>query len=107
MDDYELQFCTMAAVNGLNEVALLTAFCQGLNPEVCMNMANFDDEVEIENCIPYSIFVSQRLTACSPVLLAQLATAPPQAQSSVLPPAPSMDLDHLTKAEHQCCLSQK
>ncbi|CAM4428519.1 unnamed protein product [Leuciscus chuanchicus] len=98
---YALQFHTLAATNGWNEAALLTAFCQGLNTDVRQLMVVHDDAIGIENFIQKAIRVSQCLTACS---LQNAAAYPPPSAPSVALPAPEpmqVDSYHLTHVERQ------
>lgn len=48
---YALRFRTLAAASGWNEMALITAFRQGLNPQVKQLMVVYDDSVGLENLI--------------------------------------------------------
>ncbi len=48
-DEYTLQFCTLAATSGWNEVALLSACRQALEPRIRAQMAIFDDSVGLES----------------------------------------------------------
>ncbi|KAL0147875.1 hypothetical protein M9458_056834 [Cirrhinus mrigala] len=43
VNDYTLHFRTLAAASGWNETALLGAYRQGLNPDICAAMALYDD----------------------------------------------------------------
>lgn len=45
---YALHFCTLSASSRLNEIALLTAFRQGLNSEIQHLMVIFDDVIGLE-----------------------------------------------------------
>ncbi len=65
-DDYTLQFCTLAASSGWNEAALLAAYRQGLDPQIRVMMATYDDTVGLENFMQKAVKISQRLTACQP-----------------------------------------
>ncbi|KAL0150837.1 hypothetical protein M9458_053856 [Cirrhinus mrigala] len=64
--DYTLHFRTLAAASGWNEVALLGAYRQGLNPEIRAAMALYDDAIGLETFLPRTTRVSQRLAACQP-----------------------------------------
>lgn len=59
VNDYAFQFHTLAAVNGWNETALITAFRQGLNSNICQQMAIYDDVIGLESFIQRSIRISQ------------------------------------------------
>ncbi|KAL0146490.1 hypothetical protein M9458_058121, partial [Cirrhinus mrigala] len=45
VQEYTIHFRTLAAASGWNEVALLSAYCQGLNPEIRATMALYDDTI--------------------------------------------------------------
>ncbi|KAI5611807.1 nephrocystin-4-like, partial [Silurus asotus] len=62
--DYSLRFRMLAASSGWNEAALLGTYRQGLNQELQMAMAPYDDTLGLEAFIQRSIRLSQRLTAC-------------------------------------------
>lgn len=53
--DYGLQFCTLAAGSGGNELALKDAFCQGLNTEVLTELACWDDQVTLYSFLDLAI----------------------------------------------------
>lgn len=46
VSDYTLQFCTLAPAGGWNESALFTAYRQGLDSQICTQMAIYDDNGE-------------------------------------------------------------
>ncbi|KAL0161850.1 hypothetical protein M9458_041246 [Cirrhinus mrigala] len=46
---YTLHFRTLAAASGWNETALLGAYKQGLNPDICAAMALYDDSIGLES----------------------------------------------------------
>uniref|UniRef100_A0A9J7X318 DUF4939 domain-containing protein n=1 Tax=Cyprinus carpio carpio TaxID=630221 RepID=A0A9J7X318_CYPCA len=96
VNDYAFQFHTLAATSGWNKAALITAFRQGLNVNICQQMAIYD-VVGLENFIQRAIRVSQHLTACN---LEVTALSPPPASPSVPEPM-QIDSYHLTHAEHQ------
>ncbi len=64
VSDYTLQFCTLAATNGWNEAALLTAYRQGLDSQIRMQMAIYDDSMGLENFMLLAGQISQLITAC-------------------------------------------
>ncbi len=74
--DYTLQFRTLAASCGWNEAALLTAYCQGLDPQIRAQMAIYDDNIGLESFMQKAIKISQCLTACQPDLTAHSPSSP-------------------------------
>lgn len=81
VNDYALQFHTLAVVSGWNETALITAF-RRLNSNICQQMAIYDDVIGLESFIQFSIRIS-RLTVC---ILDQTTLHPPSTSPSVAPP---------------------
>ncbi|KAI5630169.1 nephrocystin-4-like, partial [Silurus asotus] len=61
--DYSLRFRMLVAPSGWNEAALLGTYRRGLNQELQMAMAPYDDTLGLEAFIQRSIHLSQRLTA--------------------------------------------
>lgn len=51
MNDYTLQFCTLAATSSWNEAVLITVFRQGLNVNISQQMAIYDDVVGQETSL--------------------------------------------------------
>ncbi|KAL0146555.1 hypothetical protein M9458_058186 [Cirrhinus mrigala] len=51
---------------GWNEIALLGAYPQGLNLEICAAMAIYDDSIGLESFLQRATQVSQQLAACQP-----------------------------------------
>ncbi|KAL0192536.1 hypothetical protein M9458_010832, partial [Cirrhinus mrigala] len=45
VNDYTLYFRTLGAASSWNETALLGAYRQGLNPDICAAMALYDDSI--------------------------------------------------------------
>ncbi|KAI2644120.1 Transposon Tf2-8 polyprotein [Labeo rohita] len=64
--DYTIHFRTLAAASGWNEIALLGAFRQGLNPDIRAAMVLYDDSIGLEAFLQRTAWVSQRLAACQP-----------------------------------------
>ncbi|KAK3549173.1 hypothetical protein QTP70_033656 [Hemibagrus guttatus] len=110
--EYTLQFQTLAAKSGWNEQALLAAYRQGLNPQVRLHLAAYEDAIGLERLIQLSICVAARM---------QLCVNEPQDQSpygtwrdrpapvSSPEPAPKpmhLGTSHLTPAERQRRLTQ-
>ncbi|KAI2657525.1 Transposon Tf2-8 polyprotein [Labeo rohita] len=95
--DYTLQFRTLAAASGWNEVSLLGAYRQGLNPEIRSAMAIYEDSIGLEAFLLRTTRVSQQLAACQPPI-----TAPPAASVAASPPVPEpmqVDSTRLTRTE--------
>ncbi len=63
---YTLQFRILAASYGWNETALLTAYRQGLDPQIITQMAIYNENVGLESFIQKAVKISQRLKACLP-----------------------------------------
>ncbi|KAK3510723.1 hypothetical protein QTP70_015981 [Hemibagrus guttatus] len=62
--EYALQFRTLAAKSGWNEQALLAAYRQGLNPQVRLHLAAYEDTIGLERLIQLSIRVAARMQSC-------------------------------------------
>ncbi|KAK3519255.1 hypothetical protein QTP70_023101 [Hemibagrus guttatus] len=107
-----LQFRTLSAKSGWNEQALLAAYCQGLDPQVRLHLAAYEDTIGLERLIQLSIRVATRMQSC---------VDEPQGQSlpntwhdrpaTVSPPEPApepmhLGTSHLTPAERQRRLTQ-
>ncbi|KAI2648695.1 Transposon Tf2-8 polyprotein [Labeo rohita] len=70
VNDYTLHFRMLAATSGWNEVALLGAYWQGLNPDIRAAMALYDDSIGLESFLQRTTRVSQWLAACQPPVTA-------------------------------------
>ncbi|ROJ30503.1 Retrotransposon-like protein 1 [Anabarilius grahami] len=64
VNDYALQFRTLAASSGWNEQALITTFCQGLEPNVRLHLAAYEDSEGLERFIQLAIRVGSRMQSC-------------------------------------------
>ncbi|KAL0199210.1 hypothetical protein M9458_007750, partial [Cirrhinus mrigala] len=64
VNEYTLHFRTLEVASSWNEVALLGAYWQGLNPEIHTAMALYDDSIGLESFLQRATRVSQRLAAC-------------------------------------------
>lgn len=95
--EYAVQFCTLADSSGWNEAALLTAFQQGLNPSVRIQMAIYDDTVGLESFVQKAILICQCLTACTEDQ--PLSPPPSSAHPAPAPEPMQVDSYHLTQAE--------
>ncbi len=62
---YSLKFRTLATASGWNEPSLLTAFRQGLNSRLRLQLAAYDDTYGLEKFIKLAIHCSNRLQSCS------------------------------------------
>ncbi|KAL0152701.1 hypothetical protein M9458_052424, partial [Cirrhinus mrigala] len=71
--DYTLHFRTLAAASGWNDISLLGAYRQGLNPEIRAAMAIYDDSIGLEPFLLRTTHVSQQLAACQPPVTAPSA----------------------------------
>ncbi|KAL0180367.1 hypothetical protein M9458_025809, partial [Cirrhinus mrigala] len=86
---YTLHFRTLAAASGWNEKALLGAYRQGLNPDICAAMALYDDSIGLEAFLQRTTRVAQNLAACQPSM-----TAPQPASVVACSPVPEpMQID--------------
>ncbi|KAI5619654.1 junctional adhesion molecule-like isoform X2 [Silurus asotus] len=61
---YSLRFRTLGASAGWDEKALLAVYRRGINQELRLAMATYDDSLGLEAFIQRSIQVSQHLAAC-------------------------------------------
>ncbi|XP_067230540.1 rhomboid-related protein 3 isoform X1 [Chanodichthys erythropterus] len=64
VNDYALQFRTLAATSGWNEQALITTFRQGLEPNVRLHLAAYEDSIGLERFIQLAIRVGSRMQSC-------------------------------------------
>ncbi|XDV31537.1 hypothetical protein PO909_002528 [Leuciscus waleckii] len=98
VSDYALRFRTIAASSGWNEIALMTAYRQGLNSDICLQLAIYDDTIGIEKRIQRSILIAQHRTAC----FQNPSARPPRLSEPVNPPVPEpmeFDSGRLTTTE--------
>ncbi len=96
---YTLQFRTLAASCGWNETALLTAYRQGLAPQIRAQMAVYEDNMGLESFMQKAVKISQRLTACLPEETAHSQASP--AACSPVPEPMQLDSNRLTRAERE------
>uniref|UniRef100_A0A9J7XS29 CCHC-type domain-containing protein n=1 Tax=Cyprinus carpio carpio TaxID=630221 RepID=A0A9J7XS29_CYPCA len=112
VNDYALQFRTLAATSGWNEQALLTTYRQGLDPRVWLHLAAYEDTIGLERFIQLSIRFATRMQSCleehqgQPQHTISLCRPEP-----VNPPDPAhepmlLDSNHLTRSERQRRLTQ-
>ncbi|KAL0152234.1 hypothetical protein M9458_051957, partial [Cirrhinus mrigala] len=93
--DYTLHFRTLAAASGWNEISLLGAYRQGLNPEIRAAMAIYDDSIGLEAFLLRTTCVSQQLAACQPPV-----TAPSAATVAASAPVPELMQVDSTRLSH-------
>ncbi|KAL0162264.1 hypothetical protein M9458_041660 [Cirrhinus mrigala] len=97
VNEYTLHFRTLAPASSWNEGALLGAYRQGLDPEICAAMALYDDSIELESFRQLTTRVFQRLAACQPPV-----TAPQSASVAASFPVPEpmqVDTTRLSRTE--------
>ncbi|KAL0186165.1 hypothetical protein M9458_017835, partial [Cirrhinus mrigala] len=97
VNEYTLHFRTLAAASGWNEIALLGAYRQGLNPEIRAAMAIYDDSIGLESFLQRTTRVAQQLAACQPTV-----TAP----HSPVPEPMQVDSTRLSRSERNRRISQ-
>ncbi|KAI2655557.1 Transposon Tf2-8 polyprotein [Labeo rohita] len=81
VQEYTIEFRTLAA-SGWNEVALLSAYRQGLHPDIRAAMALYDDTIGLESFLQRTTRVSQCLAACQPPVT---APQPPSVDGGLRP----------------------
>lgn len=59
MSDYTLQFRTLAASCGWNEMVLIIAYRQDLGPQIQIQMVIYDDNVSLESFMQRAVRISQ------------------------------------------------
>ncbi|XP_044044042.1 uncharacterized protein LOC122872197 [Siniperca chuatsi] len=64
IQDYALEFRTLAAASGWNEQSLITTFHQGLEPRVRLHLAAYEDTIGLERFIQLAIWVATRMQTC-------------------------------------------
>lgn len=64
VNDYALKFRTLAAASGWNEGSLLTTYRQGLEPQVRLHLAAYDDSIGLERFIQPSIRFTNCMQSC-------------------------------------------
>ncbi|KAK3546860.1 hypothetical protein QTP86_003750 [Hemibagrus guttatus] len=112
INEYALQFRTLAAKSGWNKQTLLTSYCQGLDPQVRLHLAAYKDSIGLERFIQLSIRFATRMQSCLEEHQghAQLTTILCR-PGSVSPPEPAhepmqLESSRLTPAERQRRLTQ-
>ncbi|KAK3512423.1 hypothetical protein QTP70_009845 [Hemibagrus guttatus] len=112
VNEYALQFRTLAAKSGWNEQALLTSYRQGLDPQLRLHLAAYEDSIRLERFIQLYIHFATRMQSCleehqGQVQLTTILCRP----GSVSPPEPAhepmqLESSRLTPAERQRRLTQ-
>ncbi|ROL42302.1 Retrotransposon-like protein 1 [Anabarilius grahami] len=64
INEYALQFRTLAARSRWNEQALLTSYRQGMDPRVRLHLAAYEDTIGLERFIQLSIRFATRMQSC-------------------------------------------
>ncbi|ROL48173.1 Retrotransposon-derived protein PEG10 [Anabarilius grahami] len=112
VNEYALQFRTLAAKSVWNEQALLTSYRQGLDPQVRLHLAAYEDSIGLERFIQLSIRFATRMQSCLEEHQgqSQLTTILCRPES-VSPPEPAhepmqVESSRLTPAERQRRLTQ-
>ncbi|KAI2655943.1 Transposon Tf2-8 polyprotein [Labeo rohita] len=80
-----------------NEIVLLGAYWQRLNPEIRTAMDLYNDGIRLESFLQRTTRVSQRLAACQPSITAPQPTS--MAPSFPVPEPMQIDTTHLSRAE--------
>ncbi|KAK3563946.1 hypothetical protein QTP86_006274 [Hemibagrus guttatus] len=112
VNEYALQFRTLAAKSGWNEQALLTSYRQGLDPQVRLHLAAYKDSIGLERFIQLSIRFATRMQSCLDEHQGQAPLTTTLCRpGSVSPPEPApepmhLGSSHLTPAERQRRLTQ-
>ncbi len=104
---YSLKFRTLAAASGWNEPSLLTAFRQGLNSRLRLQLAAYDDTYGLEKFIQLAIRCSNRLQSCSAESSVAIATPPIHHPEISDPPEPMQtDYKRLSSTERRRRLTE-
>lgn len=119
--DYSIRFCTLAAVSGWNELALVIYFCRELNAELQTELVCRNADLDLEGLIELAIKLDQhprnkqRCTTLPPrryIRFQLRLESPPRGGSPVLPsdddaPEPTqLGSSRLSAAERGHCLSR-
>ncbi|KAK3510136.1 hypothetical protein QTP70_026851 [Hemibagrus guttatus] len=112
INEYALQFRTLAAKSGWNEQALLASYRQGLDPQVRLHLAAYEDTIGLERLIQLSIRVVTRMQSClrehqgQSSLTTTLGRPDPVSPPEPAPEPMHLGSSHLTPAEWQRRLTQ-
>ncbi|KAI2646996.1 Transposon Tf2-9 polyprotein [Labeo rohita] len=103
--EYTIRFRTLAAASGWNEKALVTTFHQGLEPNLRLMLAPYDDSIGLERFIQLSLRCSARVTSysLSPSSTATNVPRPPEPLSPLVTHPEHMEINRrrLTPQERQ------
>ncbi|KAL0153973.1 hypothetical protein M9458_050730, partial [Cirrhinus mrigala] len=110
VQEYSIQFRTLAASSGWNEQALLTTFRQGLEPHIRLMLAPHDDSIGLERFIQLAIRCAARVHSYSNPSVSTAVTSP-QPPKNHNPPEPIpepmvIDTRRLTQTERQRRITQ-
>ncbi|KAK3507987.1 hypothetical protein QTP70_009351 [Hemibagrus guttatus] len=103
---------TLTAASGWNEQALITTYCQGLNPRVRLHLAAYKDSMGLEKFIQLSIRFVTRMQLCLNEHQSQPAISTAAAQSGPVshpePPDDAMqlelsDVSSVRRLAQNCC----
>ncbi len=108
---YSLKFRTLAAASGWNERSLLTTYRLGLEPQLCLQLAAYDDICGLEKFIQLSVHCSDRMQSCFAVPQIATSNAFLHQPEPFHPPEPAtepmvIDRQRLSSAEWQTRLTQ-
>ncbi len=104
---YSLKVRTLAAGSGWNESSLLTAFRQGLNSRLRLQLAAYNDTYGLEKLIQLAIRCSNRLQSCSAESSVAIATPPIHQPEISDPPEPMQtDYNRLSSTERRRRLTE-
>ncbi|KAK3520635.1 hypothetical protein QTP70_029419 [Hemibagrus guttatus] len=112
VNEYALQFRTLAAKSGWNEQSLLTSYRQGLDPQVWLHLAAYEDSIGLERFIQLSVCFATHMQSCLEEHQGQVPLTTTLCwPGSVSPPEPAPKPMHLgpyrlTPAEWQRRLTQ-
>ncbi len=107
INQYSLKFRTLVAASGWNEPSLITAYRQGLNPQLRLHLAAYDDTHGLERFIQLAIRCSHRMLSCSPGISTAIAPPPNRPPEVHNPPEPMQIVtNRLTTSERQRRLTQ-
>ncbi|KAK3510911.1 hypothetical protein QTP70_025547 [Hemibagrus guttatus] len=112
INEYALQFRTLAGKSGWNEQALLASYRQGLDPQVRLHLAAYEDTIRLERLIQLSIRVATCMQSClgehqgQSSLTTILGWPDPVSPPEPAPEPMHLGSSHLTPAEWQRRLTQ-
>ncbi|KAK3545111.1 hypothetical protein QTP70_000789 [Hemibagrus guttatus] len=91
INEYALQFRTLAAKSGWNEQALLASYRQGLEPQVRLHLTAYEDTIGLQRLIKLSIRVATHMQSCLKEHQGQLSLTTTLARPDpVSPPEPAL-----------------